>query len=841
MDLRMSVPRLDKRSASRRRYVTARSVRHSLALAASLVLFSLVGPAIATVFVGSRMLASVDSLSSGLVMLDFETGTQLPFGGTATWDAGTKVDTVSAPDGSLSLAHLGDAPPGPAPTWWDTAWNARQCFVVDNPGAPTTEFPVEVQIDSSIPFAAGGIQADGSGLRAIASATGTELPLWVEGQIPSTATDIWVQLADAPTGPSEFCLYWGNAAAVTVSSQSSVFTFTTPRIRYYTLTDSYTGSGIGGQLSVVSYSDGNSVTVDGTTQIGNRGQMLTFNNVNRNSVITATAPLSGSGLGNATDSIVPESYGDFEFIFPTTRSVQTIWVRAPFGAVDLEFRHGNTVTTQTVTPAQGSVGVVVDAVGSNGVGQPGEGASVRSTNGVPFLAMNKSGNVDSILGVPFTGEPMFGMRSRDLRIGAGFATATFALQGSDGTDLPNESVTAGSTVNYYQASDIRGDGTGFRVTPISGRTAAIQQADQNSSESTAFMPYSLLDYEYFLPQDATYVSMVCPVPGQGVTLTPPGGGAPTVFPCDNPGGVVGAPGRAYTIAGGSGVIPAGTLLQSGLPFFAYSEESIYDDETNLVGALAANPLAPISIGAVAGPVEGTYLPAGTWESAVIDTGSSGSYGSLQVLGSLPAGSTAQLQIATGASAAAAAAATPVGPDGTAGTFYEIGTGAMGSIHEGSPFVRFVVTLTSTDPFASPSISEVRLVADLDEFVADRTGAVVVPISGSPGLTTHRIARFSTDTNLAYDVRVTYKGGSGLPDANVLRVRTDHPDTHVEAAAGAILAAVGNDHPYSPGDAFDLLLDEDVAAGSTVTLTVTVTFESTESVVLQKDVTFVITA
>ena len=813
---------------------------NGLALAASLIVTSMVAPAIANVFVGSRMLANVSSLSSGIVMLDFDSGTQLPLGGAATWDAGTTTDTITAADGSLTLAHNGQAPPSNQPTWWDPTWSSRQCFVMDNPGASTTEFPVEIELDTATPLAAGDIQADGSGLRAVASDSGLELPLWIEGQIPNAATDIWVQLANAPTGPSEFCLYWGNPAAAGVSSQSSVFTFTTPRIRYYTLTDSYTGgAGVGGQLSVVSYANGNSVTVDGVTQVGNRGQMLTFNNVNRNSVVTATAPLSGSGLGNATDSIVPESYGDTEFIFPTTRQVQTIWVRAPFGPVDLEFRHGNTVTSRTVTPAEGSVGVVSDAAGANAVGGTGEGTSVRSTNGVPFLAMNTSQNNDSILGVPFTGEPLFGMRSRDLRIGAGFHDATFALLGSDGTDLPNESVAAGFIKNYYQPTDLRGDGTGFRVTPISGRTAAVQQADGNSSESTAFVPYSLLDYEYFLPQDATYISIVCPVPGQGVIMTPPGTGA-TSFPCDNPGGVAGAPGRAFTTTTGSAVIPAGTLLQSSLPFFAYSEEAIYNDETNLVGALAANPRSPISLGTTAGPVEGMYLPSGSFSSATIDTGASGSYGYLDLVGSLPAGSTARLQIASGADAASADAATPVGPDGTASTFYEIGSDIVASMHEGNPFIRFTIELTSTDPFSTPAIAELRLATDLVEFATSSTGTVVVPIAGGPGLASHRIARFSTDTTLDYAVRVSYTGGSGLPDATTLRVRTDHPETHVEATSGAIVLAAGGDQPHLPGDAFDLLLDEDIAAGSTVTLEVTVTFEATSGLVLQKDVTFVIT-
>ncbi|MEZ5227810.1 MAG: hypothetical protein R2710_14385 [Acidimicrobiales bacterium] len=149
-----------------------------------MVVTTLVAPALASVFVGSRMLAEVPQLSSGIVMLDLESGSQVPPGGAGLWDAGTKTGTITATDGSLSLAHGGDAPPSSSPTWWDQTWSSRQCFVMDNPGAPTTEFPVQIQLDTATPLANGDIQADGAGLRAIASDTGLELPLWIEGAIP---------------------------------------------------------------------------------------------------------------------------------------------------------------------------------------------------------------------------------------------------------------------------------------------------------------------------------------------------------------------------------------------------------------------------------------------------------------------------------------------------------------------------------------------------------------------------------------------------------------------------------------------------------------------------------
>ncbi len=811
--------------------------RNALALGAYLTTTVLVAPAIADVLVGSKMLADVDSLGVGIEMLDFGSGNSVPVGGPAAWSAGTPTDIEVTGSGSLALDHRGDAPPGSVPSWWDTDWSWRRCFVAENPGAVAPQLPVRVRIDSTEPFAAGELPADGAGLRAVSTASGAELPLWVEGAIPSSSTSVWVQLADAPTGPNEFCLYWGNAPAPTVSDQTAVFTVASPRLRYYTLTDSHTGSGVGGQLSIVSYADGNEITVDGITQIGNRGQVLTFTNVGRNSVVTATAPVSGSGIGNATDSIVPESFADTEFIFPTLRNVQTIWVRAPFGDVVLEFRAGNAITTQTVTAAQGAVGIVADAIGGNGIGGNGEGTSVRSANGVPFLAASTSQGNDAILGVPFTGEPLFGMRSRDLRVGAGSTGAAFDLQGSDGTDLFSESVAAGFTNSYYAAAETYGNGTGFRITPLAGRTAAVQQADGNGSESTAFVPSSLLDDEYFTPEDTRYLSIVCPVPGEFVAMTLPNGTL-TTYPCDNPGGVAGAPGRNVITNGGS-IIPAGTLLRSRQPFFAYGETAVNDDETNLVGPLVGYSAPTRSLATSAGPVEGTYLSSGTWLSATIDTGNVGAFGALSITGTLPAGTTAAVQVASGATATEADSAPFVGPDGTAGTSFTIGTELLGLVHDDRPFLRFSVSLTTSDPFASPSIAGISVQTDLEEYPTVGTGLVEVPVAGGPGLESHLLARFATATVEDYDVTVSYNGGTGLVDVNSLTVRTSHPDVAVAASGGAITTSAGASHPHLPGDSFDLWLDEDVVAGSTVTLDLLVSFRSPKGLVLEKDVRLII--
>ena len=808
-------------------------------------------PVLAGVLVENSLAGTSDSSATGLVLLDPDSGSHMVVTGQADWDTGTytMTDADTASGGDLTLAHYGDVPGNNVnPVWWNTGWTDRRCVTITNTGPPRQTAPVEIVLDTTAIVANNEMDANGADIRAVDSSTGLQVPLWIESGPGTIDTEIWVQVPNLIGGDSEICLYSGNSTVTTVSDQQAVFTFATQSARYYTLSNRWNGQ----TLSVVSYVDGNSITAAGITQVADRGDVVTFPNANKDTVIAATGPISGSSTANPTDSIVPEAYASNQFIFAANRNTQIIWVRAPFGPVTLEFRTGGAIAnttivgsaapaaaSQIINPGDGAVGVVADAAG-------GEGVLVRSLGGEAFVAMhdartNNGGGTDAAIGVPWLGDPTYGVRSRYLQVSAGLVAATYSAIGSDGTVIlnapvgPTEEVTT-STPFGPVSLDRRGQGPAMVVTSSGPVIAATQYADENGSEITNFMPYGLLETEYFTSTPANYLAIACPIVGQQVTVTEPGG-AVTNLTCANPGGVAGAPGKAYI---GIRAIAAGTLVESDDPFFLYYEKSAGPDEINVTGAKASTYPASLAPTVSLGLLEGLYKPAGSWE-AVFDTGSAGVYGVLDMLGNLPAGTTATLQISTGATAAAASAAPLVGPDGTAGTTYTFGSDLINTIHDFEQFVRVEIQLTTSDPLVTPTVTEVDISTDLAQWATSGQAETTIPIAAGPGVATHIAARIYSTGTLSFTTDIAYDNGTGLPAADLVTVRTDHPADHVRALAGAIVQGQGPPFVLSPTDTFTLLIDEDIQAGTTVTIDVTITAVEANGVIVQHDVHFILTS
>ncbi len=806
-------------------------------LAVLIALFLLSGPVLAGVLVENAMRGEARDLGEGLVLLDYQSGTHLTVSGTADWDDGTYLGTRRDNDGVLRLDHRGDVPATASPAWWNTEWGLRQCVTVDNPGAAQTEHPVEVRIDTADLIADGNLLATGADLRAIDSTTGLELPLWIEDALPSSATTVWIQLANVPNGSSEFCFYLGNSTATTVSDQLGVFTYSTHRARYYTGNRAWNGA----TLSLVSLIDNNSVIVGGAAPvIMNRGQVRTFS-VTQNTIIEAFGPMAGASTSDGTDSIVPESFAATSYVFAVNRNQQQIWVRAPFGTTTIEFLVGGVPVatnrlgtgdapslTHTVTTADGVVGFAADA-------SDGQAVMVRSTTGTHFIASHVADTgSDGLIGVPWRSEPLFGVRSVNMLVGGGPTTVNYTGLSSDGSTI-NQPVGPTALITHAGGGP-RGSQPGMRVTG-DAQFAASQYADSTGNEATSYYPTSLLETQYFVPLTTNYISIVCPTPGQTVTITRPSS-APTNVVCTNPGGLAGAPGHAYSGLTASG-FPAGTLIESTAPFYAIAERGT--DEFNVVGPKAARPRPILDPATAQGALEGLYVAAGTWESPVYDTGSSGIYGLLSALASVPAGTTFSVQMATGPTAGDALAAPLAGPDGTAGTSYGSGAEVVSSVHDFDQFVRLVVTLGSTDLFLSPSLTSLDLVTELTQFNTDAEARTLINIAADPGVDTHLLARVHGTGSLSYTARISYRDGTGLPAANLLRVRTDHPADHVQAVAGAIVQGQGSAFALTPGSSFSLLVDEDVAAGNVVTVDVTLEAADGGGAVIEHDIRFVLTA
>lgn len=744
----------------------------------------------ASIVVTNRMSADVTATSAGPRFYAYRQGSEAVFDVLADFDQGTYLDSkTDVTETLLVLTGTG------ALSWWDSDWEARRCFDVKNPSASTLlEQQVRLVFDTTSDVAAGLVTGAGDDYRAIAADDMTQLDLWVEEGVGTVATTIWVQLDLAPSAVTRFCLYFDNPAATSVSDQGAVFSYSTPRQLYYPAYWRFDGgAGNNGTLDLVSFVNGNTITVDGVALIRNAGGVATFTGVTPNSIITVTGPIAGRGRGGGFDSIVPVSYGGTTMVFPTNRSSQRWTLVSPTGAVaNVEIYNG---TTLQWSGNVGAAALVVDAEVTNG-----NSGIIRSTNGVPVIVTHTAtanSNADAQLVPPFfPGEDIYGVRSRGTWVGFD-AAGSVDIYRSDSTSQTIAGA-AGSLTQIYDAADLDGNGTAERLTNMTGATAAIQQADRDGWESTAYLPERLLETEYFLPTDAEYVAFACPVT-TNITV------GSAVVPCVAP--IPGYPGHGWHPAA-----PQGTRIAStnGMKFFAYYEDDQNDDETNLFGmksALSPTP-QPLAVGGGAfEPIPMTT--SGTWTSPVIDTTvtSTNVFGLIEMSATAPAGTAISAQVARGATPALALAAPFVGPDGTAATSYPTGqTPTPFDWDFTDPYLRVRITLTTTVPGVTPSVDLLRIGYDLPEVSqisthtvnADELDYVLRVWTEDPVLTLATAHLFHDTTTL----------GAG----SKARVGID-PTSHVVVVGGTVTQQSGPPTLIGPGQPHNIIVESAGSVGA----------------------------
>lgn len=714
----------------------------------------------------------------------YDSGDMVTVEGQAAFDAGTyqnaQFDSAAA---GLTLIRAGEQGPVTA-SWWDPDWVTRRCLELDNPGGPLTEHPIRIEFDSTSEVANGWVQADGSDLRAVAADDATGLPFWLESGLGTTSTVAWVQVDAIPTGTSTICLYMNNAGVPSVSSEAAVFTYSTPTRSFYPAYYRLDGSsGNNGSISIVSYVNGNTVSVDGVTQTLNQGQVGTWNGATEASVILSTGPVGGRGLGDGMDSIVPASFAGTIFNFPTNRGTQRWTLQTLSGTAQVEIRNG-TALAWSGTVGTTPVAPTVD-VGGNRSG------TIRSTNGVPILVTHTaSQRYDSLTVPPFFGDDIYGVRSRGTWLGVLNGGTSFDVYRSDGTQQ-SFTLAAGGISQIYDGADLDGNGTAVRITNMTGPTGGLQQADRDGWDSTSYLPERLLESSYYLPTNAQYLAFACPTPGTTILI----GGASR--PCNTPG--PGFPGHAHF-----GAAAAGTHVRSagGERFFAYYEDLVNNDETNLFGMKASQKPTPVPIAVSAKPTEGQYPTdpdCGLWTSPVYDTTATGSgiFGLIEALETTvdPGGNTSvSFQVASGADAAAAGAASFVGPDGTAATFYEPGQPVAYALDGVDQFVRLQVVLKTTDPTVAPVVTRLKFGHDLVEDAVNPSVSAVTHDGSLHDTWLYRVItpQYSTTTSLLL------MSVSNETAATDIRVFTDHPADHIVISGGGVNQAQGP-QSFDPAD------------------------------------------
>ncbi len=322
-------------------------------------------------------------------------------------------------------------------------------------------------------------------------------------------------------------------------------------------------------LNVVSLVDNNTITVGATSLLLNNGELgiIPAPDLVQGAEISGTGPFSIGGEKNATDMPVPASFSGTEFVIPHYRNNQTYFVLSPYGDANILINYGTGVYNDTAYQGQ-----VLEITAGSDVTVSGTITSLEFPIIVSHTASNQNG---SVYPVPPATTDLWGVKSSAVIVGALLDATTINIYASNGDFLENIILNKGHryAVNIGGGAD-QGLGDSIHIAadkPI----AAIQIADDDDGESTAFLSQKYFATDFGIPVDTQYITVVCVKGDTEVTL---GNTSQTCTGNEN------HPGKVYFGNPTNGMnTTAGTLLQSTKPIYVIYEPSASNDEHNLLG------------------------------------------------------------------------------------------------------------------------------------------------------------------------------------------------------------------------------------------------------------------
>lgn len=333
----------------------------------------------------------------------------------------------------------------------------------------------------------------------------------------------------------------------------------------------------GAEVWVVSLSDNNMITAGSTILKLNqyeRGQ-IPAGVLTQGMVVSGEGPFDMGGSVDATDVPVSNRLAGTRFVMPHARSNHWYYLVSPEGDATVQVDVNGVVTPLLLPKGQ----VVEFNAGYDSMG------TVLMTSSRPILVAHRGDTGSSFIDaspVPPAALELWGVRTNaSAYVGALEDNTTINIYADDGSSVTNVVLNAGQryTINTVGAGGAQGSGSALRI--LSDKpVGAIQSADGDGIEQTAFMPTSELGIRFGLPTAAQYVAVVCPSPSTTVTLYD-GVNAPQSKAC---GGLGVNPGKAYfgSTTNGSN-IGAGAYLESDQPVYMIYEDALTNDEHNLMG------------------------------------------------------------------------------------------------------------------------------------------------------------------------------------------------------------------------------------------------------------------
>ncbi len=334
---------------------------------------------------------------------------------------------------------------------------------------------------------------------------------------------------------------------------------------------------VGTEAWVVSLSDNNAISAGGTVLLLNkyeRGQIPA-------GVLLQGMPVSGTGpfdigsSADATDVPLSSRMAGTAFVVPHLRNTHWYYLMSPSGDATAQVNANGVVTTLLLSQGQ-----VVEF----NAGFDARGTAII-TSDLSILVAHR-GDAGSTLTdaspVPPAALELWGVRTQNTAyLGALEDNTTVSIYADDGTSVTNVVLNAGQrySINAVGTGGTQSTGSGLRIV-ADKPVGAIQIADGDGADQTAFLPTSQLGTRFGLPTDTQYVAVVCPTANTTVILYN-GINPPQSRLCSASGT---SPGKVYFGAVTNGTnIGAGAYLEADQPVYLIYEDALSDDEHNLMG------------------------------------------------------------------------------------------------------------------------------------------------------------------------------------------------------------------------------------------------------------------
>jgi len=424
-----------------------------------------------------------------------------------------------------------------------------------------------------------------------------ELNFWT--QYFSTTTQdarIWVQVDKlAAAASTTIYLYYGNSGASTASDAYAPFSYSTTTDLYYVLRND---AAAGDSLLVYSYVDNNVVQFSdsGATTTLNRGEATSTQSFSSSTVVRATGPLMAkyedAGAKNF-DSLVPQAFASTTFtVGPRNNNTELWYIGSPFGYASVDMWNGSATT---------SFVVATDTVHYQSLGIPNGSAGIVESD-IPVVLAYEYNTGDGLTPYPATMRDLYGVYSNNVYIGATQNSTSYTATCSAGAGGNGSGIARGSRTSDTSCTNgSNGTGAGVRLSSINHPVGAMQNADSDGGEASAFWPFMEFSTEYMLPVTTSYVTVVC-APETGtvnLTLYDNTDTAVTSTTCSGSGS---NPGQAYFGNDDTNNYTAGYYIASTdsppKPFYAYYEDhsdvgsdSNGGDEQNFTAAVQGRKFA----------------------------------------------------------------------------------------------------------------------------------------------------------------------------------------------------------------------------------------------------------